>query len=78
MLSGDLMKRIRLARGLGRKAIADATGISERIIGGWERFENTPNQKQYDAFIKAVYTLEPRELGNRKKDKDKKEREVER
>lgn len=69
MVSGDLLKRIRLSRGLGRKVIADATGISERTIGGWERFESIPTQKQYDAFIKAVYTLEPRELGNKKKTK---------
>lgn len=57
MLSGDQLKRIRLARGLSQKDIATETKIAIRTIGAIERFEVEPKQEQHDAYIKAVYKL---------------------
>ena len=57
MLSGDLLKRIRLARGLSQQDIATAIGVSKRYIGAIERFEKNPSQETHDKWVEAVYTL---------------------
>lgn len=69
MLSGDQLKRIRLARGLSQKDIATETKIAIRTIGAIERFEYEPSQEQHDAYVKAVYKLAQKELGNGRKTK---------
>lgn len=67
MLSGDQLRRIRLARGLSQKDISTATGINSRIIGAIERFEIEPSQEQHDKYVKAVYSLPEKELKNKTK-----------
>ena len=78
MLSGDLLKRIRLARGLSQKEVAAASGINIRILQGLERFEIETNQRYVDAYVKGVYSVPaktPTPHGRPKKNKNKETRE---
>nr|MCR4675063.1 helix-turn-helix domain-containing protein [Lachnospiraceae bacterium] len=60
MLSGDLLKRLRLSRGITQQEIADAIGKSKKWVGEIENFRVVPTQEVHDAWIKAVYDLPDR------------------
>lgn len=60
MLSGDLLKRLRLSRGISQQQLADAVGKSKRWIAGIERFEFRPTQELHDAMVRAIYDLPDR------------------
>lgn len=64
MVSGDILRRIRLSRNLSRKDIANATGINFRVLTMIENFERDATQEQYDAYLKAVYTLKAKDKIN--------------
>jgi transcriptional regulator with XRE-family HTH domain len=64
MVSGDVLRRIRLSRNLSRRDIANATGINFRVLTMFENFEREPSQEQYDAYLKAVYTLKAKDKIN--------------
>lgn len=60
MLSGDQIKRIRLARGLSQKQIADFCKCNKTTISKIESFQVNPSEELYEKIIKAIYTLEDR------------------
>ena len=58
MLSGDQLKRIRLARGLSQSAVAKLCGCGKDAISKIENYKLIPSQELHDKIIKAIYTLE--------------------
>ena len=70
MLSGDLLRRLRLSRGLSQQDIADYAKISKRYVGMIERFEYYPSQETHDLIIKAIYNAVPK-VKQRGKNNDK-------
>lgn len=57
MISGEKIKRIRLARGISQKALAEAVGCPKEYISKIENFAMIPNEELYEKIIKAIYYL---------------------
>lgn len=73
MLSGEKIKRIRLARGLSQKQIADFCKCDRAYISEIESFKRTPSEELYEKIIKAIYTLDDRTKETKVKGKNRKE-----
>ena len=75
MLSGDLLRRLRLSRGLTQKEIAGAIGCSIKWITECENFRQVPSKETYDKWLKAIYNLpdrsgEDRRINTKRKGKN--------
>lgn len=73
MISGEKIKRLRLARGLSQKQIADFCKCDRAYISEIESFKRIPSEELYNNIIKAIYTLDDRSKETKSKSKRKDE-----
>ena len=57
MISGEKIKRIRLARGISQKALAEEVKCPKAYISKIENFAMIPSEELYNKIIKAIYSL---------------------
>jgi transcriptional regulator with XRE-family HTH domain len=73
MISGDKIKRIRMARGLTQQQISDAVQCPKEYISKIENFKMYPSEELYEKIIKAIYSLPDRSKEPPRKGKNRKE-----